>query len=207
MSGYLKNFTNPIIQAFLPRAANPEIQFQNVDEAIVYGVELEFRKRLDFISSALKDLKFSTNVSFIYSEVDIPGDPNDPDTEAGIINRFNPEKGFTRPFAGQSPFLLNMALNYANSELGLDALLAFNIFGRRLAFNSESLTPDVYETPIPQLDFSVSKTLTERFSAKLSLQNILNQNFRQVMEYRGRDYDIRRFRQGVTIGVSLSYRI
>lgn len=207
VSAYYKDFTNPIVQAFLPRAANPELQFQNVDQAEVYGVEFEFRKRLGFISPALENLKFSTNLSYIQSEVKIPGDPNDPDSEAGIIQRFNPEKGLTRPFAGQSPFLLNVALNYTNPESGWDALLAFNIFGRRLAFNSPNLVPDVYETPIPQLDLTVSKNITERISAKVSVQNILNRDFRQVMEYRGTDYDIRRFRKGVDFGMSLSYKI
>jgi hypothetical protein len=71
VSTYLKNFQNPIIQAFIQDSQNPEIKFQNVDEAMVYGVEFEFRKKLSFIHPSMKNWKFSTNFSYIFSEVDL----------------------------------------------------------------------------------------------------------------------------------------
>jgi len=201
VSAYYKNFDNPIITAFVPEAANPLIQYGNVDNATVYGLELEFRKKLDFISPILQNFKLSSNFSLIESRVDIP------QIEQEIIDQFIPEKGNTRPFQGQSPFLLNAALNYNNFEKGWDAIVAFNVFGARLANISEGRNPDVYEQPRPQLDFSVSKTLTDRWSIKVTAQNLLNPDTNTIMTFKGQDYDITRFRRGRSFGLKLAYTI
>ena len=157
VSAYFKNFDNPIVRAYLPRAANPEVQFQNVDNATVYGVEFEVRKKLGFIAPALEKLKFNANFSIIQSEVDIPGSPDEIDSEQDLIQKFNPEKGFTRPFPGQSDFLLNVGLNYADLESGWDVLVAYNVAGERLALISPSFNPDIYEKPFPSIRYIYSK--------------------------------------------------
>ena len=127
ISGYYKNFTDPIIIRFIPESQNPEVKPENVDNARVFGVEFEFRKNLGFITNALREFKFSTNLSIIHSEVAIPED------ELAIIQPLNPEFGDTRTFQGQSPFLLNTALTYSNLDNGIDAQLSFNLFGQRLS--------------------------------------------------------------------------
>ena len=132
VSGFYKVFKNPIVRAFNPRVANNEIFIVNVDEAQVVGVELEFRKSLGFLGTGfLEKTRLITNLSLIESFVDIPGHPDSIDTEQYLIDQFNPKKGFSRPFQGQSPYLFNAALNYANPDVGLDALVSFNVFGRR----------------------------------------------------------------------------
>jgi len=72
VSAYYKDFTNPISIAFVPEAANPEIRYENLAEATVYGVEAEFRKNLGFISPKLNNFKVFSNISFIKSESPIP---------------------------------------------------------------------------------------------------------------------------------------
>lgn len=200
-SAYYKNFNDPIVTAFVPESANPLIRYTNVDKATVYGLELEFRKSLDFITESLKDLKFVTNFSLIESIVDIP------DAELEIIEEFNSEKGDTRQFLGQSPFLVNGALNYENDELGIDAIVSINVFGRRLAVISEGRNPDVFEEPRPLLDFSISKSLTQRWSLKFSARNLLNPTYEQTMDFRDRTYLLRQYRTGRNLGLSLSYKI
>ncbi len=199
VSAYYKNFNNPIVTAFVPEAANPLIRYENVDNATVYGIELEARKKLDFISPALEKFKFSANFSLIESEVDIA------ETEQAIIDQFIPEKGNTRPFQGQSPFLLNVALGYNDFDKGWDAILALNVFGERLDAISEGRNPDVYEQPRPQLDFAVSKKLTDRWSIKVTAQNLLNPETRTTMTFKDQDYDITSFRRGQTFGLKLAY--
>ena len=207
-STYFKQFNDPIIKAFDPIAANrDEIQFQNVDKATVYGVELEFRKRFDFISEALYNLKLLSNFSYIYSVVDIPGSEEDENSEVGQILKWNPDKGTDRPFAGQSPFLVNLALNYADPDNGLDAILAFNIFGERLGVIAPSFRPDIYEKPVPQLDFSFKKTFNNTFGLKLSVQNILDPEIDRIVEYQGTEELISRYQKGTTISLGLSYNI
>ncbi len=201
VSTYYKDFSNPIVKAFLPVAANPEIVFQNVDKGTVYGIELEVRKRLGFIWEKLNDFKFLANLSYIYSEVSIS------EEELDVIDRFNPEKGDTRPFLGQSPYLINAGLNYQNLENGIDAIVSINIFGERLSEISEGRNPDIYEQPIPQLDFSFKKTFTNGMGVKFVAQNLLDPLYKKTMTYRDTEYLIQQFRRGVTVGFSLSYTI
>lgn len=200
-SAYYKNFNDPIVTAFVPESANPLIRYINVDQATVYGLELELRKKLDFIANALRDFKFVANFSLIESIVDIP------EAEQEIIQEFNPEKGDTRQFLGQSPYLVNASLNYLNTELGIDAIVSLNVFGRRLAVISEGKNPDVFEEARPLLDFSVSKTLTQRWSLRFSATNLLNPNYEQTMEFKGKTYILRQFQTGRNFGLSLSYKI
>ncbi|MEM1319660.1 MAG: TonB-dependent receptor [Bacteroidota bacterium] len=200
VSTYYKRFNNPIVNLFLIQADN-EIQFANVDQANVYGVEFEFRKRLDFISDKLSNFNLITNLSLIESVVDIT------DEELEVIERLNPDKGDTRPFQGQSPFLFNAALNYANPNNGWEAIVALNIFGDRLSEVSQGFNPDVYEQSRAQLDISVSKSISKNWSARFSAQNLLDPEYRKFMEFNDITYTIASFRRGRTFALSLTYSL
>jgi len=200
VSAYYKKFKDPIARSFTATAER-EIRYINVDEADVYGVEVELRKNLSFISDALYDFNFITNVSLIKSIVDIPDD------EQAVIDEFNPEKGTTRPFQGQSPFLFNAALNYSNEKHNLDAILAVNIFGERLSEISQGFNPDVYEQSRAQLDFSVRKNITKDLGIRLSANNLLNPEFKKTMSLNDKDYLVSNYKRGRTFKLSLSYQL
>lgn len=102
---------------------------------MVYGLELEFRRNLDFISNLLRDFKIGANFSLIRSVVDVP------QIELDVIQMVDPGAPDTRPFQGQSPYILNANLAYVNSELGLDAAVSYNVFGDRLAYVGREGTP------------------------------------------------------------------
>jgi len=201
VSTYYKKFTDPIVFSFIPESQNPEIKPVNVPEALVYGVEVEFRKSLDFISESLSKVKLFSNVSFIKSEVDIRAD------ELAAIRTTEPDFPETRPFQGQSPFLVNAGLNYFDFETGIDALLSFNVFGERLSILGNFQIPDVYEQPIPQLDFSFKKTFNQKYTIGVSARNLLNSNFRQTMTFKGQEYNYLEYERGLSFGLSLAYKI
>ncbi|MEM8906786.1 MAG: TonB-dependent receptor, partial [Bacteroidota bacterium] len=201
VSAYYKNFSNPIIKAFLPISGNPLIEYQNVDQATVYGMELEFRKNLGFITPAFEKLRFSTNFSLIESQVDISPE------EVEIIEEFNPEKGDTRPFQGQSPYLLNVGLNYVDQASGFDAMLSFNIFGDRLSEISQGRNPDVYEKSRAQLGLFIKKRWNNGFAIRVSADNLLNAVYKRTMTFKDAEYIIQEYRRGVTFGLGLSYTI
>lgn len=208
VSAFYKRFENPIVRAFNPRVANNEIFIVNVPEANVYGVEFEVRKSLGFIKPGfLEKVRLITNLSIITSEVDIPGHPDSIDTEQYLIDKFNPGKGFTRQFQGQSPFLFNAALNYADAEKGIDALISFNMFGRRLVLNNGGQNPDFFEEPIPQLDFSISKTLGDHLKFKFSVRNILDANYEQNLKIDDQVAVIESRQRGVSFGFGITYQV
>ncbi|MEL6718703.1 MAG: outer membrane beta-barrel protein, partial [Bacteroidota bacterium] len=187
--------------SFIPESQNPEIKPVNVPQAVVYGLEVEFRKGLGFISDKFSKFKVFSNVSLIQSEVDIRED------ELAAIRTTEPDFPETRPFQGQSPFLVNAGLNFYDFERGIDALLSFNVFGERLAILGNFQTPDVYEQPIPQLDFSFKKTFNERYTVRFTAQNLLNSNFRQTMTFKGQEYNFLEYERGLSLGLSFAYKI
>ncbi|RTZ49606.1 TonB-dependent receptor [Chryseobacterium arthrosphaerae] len=67
--------------------------YLNVDKADAYGVEAEFRKKLDFVS-ALRNFTLGGNVARIWNRVT---------DEATNIDR---------PMQGQSPYTVNLSLQY-----------------------------------------------------------------------------------------------
>lgn len=215
---FYKEFINPIGTAFVITANNPEIRYENLGyeavfndslgrtevtngEATVLGLELEFRKKLGFISPKLDNFAFSSNITLQQSEQQVAVG------EVETIEQRNPAKGTTRPFFGQSDFLLNAALNYSNDDLGLDALISANYFSERLVQTSRGADPDVYEQPRLTLDFSISKALTERFSVRFVARNLLNQDVRQTVDFNNETFDITRFKRGTEFRFSVNYRI
>lgn len=201
-SAYVKRFDNPIIRAFNPKATIPELSFINVDEAIVAGVELELRKELNFITPALKNFFFNTNLALIHSSYDIPED------EIENSKNIDPEYDqTTRPFQGQAPYIINAILSYINPTSGLELSLAYNVSGQKLYNISLFATPDVYEQPVSLLNFKLSKSFEENYQFSLTARNILNAKNIRSHNFHGEEYIAEYNATGRTFGFSLSYQI
>lgn len=198
-SAYYKHFVNPIVWQLTPKASTPEIQPINVDNAVVMGLEFEYRKDFGFISDKLKNLKLSTNLSYIYSKVD--------KSEEEIEQLEGSNRGgidLTRPFQGQSPYIINVALSYAAPELQWDNTISFNQWGDRLSFVTGALQPDVYEASRPNLNF-VSRKKVGDFSLSFKANNLLNMDYRKIQTYNDVDYVYESFRLGRTFSLSVTY--
>lgn len=196
---FYKVLSNPIERAFV--SENGEIQYQNVDEATVYGTELELRKRLDFIGSFFAGFQFGGNLSLVYSRVDIPA------TELNRIRHYNPDTETARPLQGQSPYILNLDLAYDNEKTGTMAGLSFNVFGDRLSEVSDGDTPDIYEKSRPDLDFIMNQNLGRNLGLKFSVKNILDSETKKVYTFKDTDYIYQLNKKGVTVALGLSYDI
>lgn len=202
LSGFYKNFQDPILRQFNPRATTPELRFINVPEAQVYGAELEFRKRLDAFGKFFENFYFSTNLALIQSTYDIPAE------EIAASKTINPAYAeTTRPFQGQAPYIVNVILSYINPEKGWETSLAYNVSGQRLYSISLFATPDVYEKPFPLLNFKVSKKFADHYQVSFTARNLINPINRRVLEFNGRTYDAESLTLGTGLGLSLSYLI
>ena len=205
VSAYYKNFEDPIIFQLTPGAGSPEIVPVNSENALVLGAEVEFRKSLDFISEALSNFKLSTNFSLIFSEVD-----KGEEELAALRNeqaqgrRLNIED--TRPFQGQSPYIINFALSHVSDALQWENTLSFNIFGERLSYVTGALDPDVYEQPRPSLNFVSTRQLNEHLNLGVKVMNILNMEFLHEYDFNG-EFVFQSFRRGTNFNVSLSYSL
>ncbi len=203
VSAYYKSFEDPIIYILTPRASTAEIQPINSENANVYGIEVEFRKSLDFISEGLANFKISSNFSFIRSRVDKAGEELQAlRDEQAQGRRLNLEDW--REFQGQSPYILNIALLHSDDNLGWENTISFNIWGDRLAFVTDALTPDVYEQSRPILNFVSKKQVGEHISLGFKATNLLNPKFLKEYDFQSNDI-FQSFTRGQTFSISVSY--
>ncbi len=160
IGGFYKNFTNPIEQ-FYNEDGGGSFSFINPKSAYSFGVEIEFRKKLDVVSS-LKNFTFQSNISLINSKV------------KDAIKELN------RPLQGQSNYVINAGLLYDLEKYGVNATMLFNMIGRRIYLvggsGAFSGSPNVWELPRPLLDFQIAKkVLKSKAEVKLNVSDIINQ--------------------------------
>jgi outer membrane receptor protein involved in Fe transport len=154
---FYKYFNKPIEYYFNRTGpATNTFNVNNVKEATSYGAEFEFRKKLDFIGQGLKNFTITGNLSYIKSEVK--------DTVA-----------LNRPLQGQSPYLVNIGLQYDIEKTGFSSTLLFNQIGRRILFVGNEAVPDIWENPRPLFDLQLAqKILKKKGEIKLNISDILN---------------------------------
>ncbi len=201
ISGFYKNFSNPIERATSPFNNEPKdglkFLYRNVDQATVYGMEFEIRKSLGFMGGFMNNFKIGSNVSLIKSEVDIN------EAELAIIRVNDPEASSKRELFGQSPYIVNAFLMYGIE--GFTANLSYNVLGQRLTVVSTGGTPNIYEQPRNVLDLAVTKRIAEKFSAKLAFQNILNPAYKFTQEHNDIEYIYQSYNTGRTVSLGVSY--
>ncbi len=180
----------------------------NADRATNYGLEIEARKRLDFISPALENFNFGLNLTFVNSSITLK--ERTPFFNANQRQELRIEQfvAQTRPMQGQAPYILNVNFGYNNLNLGLEAALLYNIVGRKIVQvgtrqSAEFAILDIYEEPRNQLDFFVSKKLFASITAKLTIRNLLDARY----FYKSGDTVVEDYRIGQTVALSVSYSL
>ncbi|MFK7970427.1 MAG: TonB-dependent receptor [Bacteroidia bacterium] len=200
VSLFHKNFSNPIEKVQVANAQNPEFTWVNVDNAVTYGAEFEFRKNLSFLGKTFKYFQIGGNLSLIRSRVDI-----DPDSYE-LITAIDPTRPQRRPLFGQSPWAANGELSYVNPIAGWEFSLSYVNFGRRISTIALD-APDVYELPRGLLNATISKRVLKHFRIRARATNILNPDYKFVQEYNGEAYIFDRQSFGTTYSLGLSYSL
>lgn len=201
VGAFYKSFTNPIELVFNTEAQNAELTWRNIDKATVYGAEFEIKKKLNFISNDVHSYNAGGNFTYVYSEVNIDAQ------ELELIKANDPNAKETRSLFGQSPYIVNLFFGYNNDSLGLSANLSYNVSGEKVAVVIVGATPNVYQQPVNQLDFNITKKLGEKFSLKFNAQNILNPIIKKTYNYKDQEYIFNSYKRGATYSISLKYLI
>ena len=188
---FYKYFKNPL-EAYINPASGDGSTYNllNAEEANAFGAEFDFRKKLDF-SEALKNFTVQGNFSYIFNRV----------------------KSLDRSMQGQSPYLINAAVQYDIQKLGINTTLLFNQIGRRIALVGGSDQPPVWENPRPILDFQIAKKIfNNKGELKLNVSDIIN---KQAIFYtdlndnnkydKGSDAFVIKRKYGTNISFSIGY--
>jgi len=199
---FFKDFTDPI-ELRLDPASNADARryfYSNALSARSIGFEVEVRKGLDFIAPKLKNFSVFGNYTYIRSEVTFN------DLSAG-----NKEVKADRPLQGQSPYLLNIGLQYTSPVF--NASLLYNRIGERLSLVGNNEFPNVFERPRNLVDLQLStKVLDKKGELKLNVSDLLNnafyhyENVNDATSFQdGTDRLFYAYRPGTTVTVSFSY--
>lgn len=199
---FYKKFLNPIENAQSPRAggSTSQFQFKNVAESNLYGAELEVRKNLGSIADVLKHFKLSTNFTYVYSFVNVTPE------ELLAIRTWEPSAKDTRPMYNQAPYTFNGSLSYDNPDNGWESTLSFNVSGKRLIVYQIDL-PSIYLQPMPDLNLTLRKNISERFSILFKAKNILDNTYREQITLGKNVYYTTKYQLGRTYALSLSFNL
>jgi hypothetical protein len=209
VSGFFKSFKDPIELSIFSDFSADNVQPRNVNDAIVYGAEIEIRRDLDFISKSLDNFDINLNISVIESEVEMDRSPNGEFESKRRNLREGEEFDGTRSLQGQSPYLINSGLNYNHSEKGWQAGIFYNVQGKTLELVGIGTVPDVYNMPFHSLNFNFSKEFGKEKNSLISLKigNILNNKLESRFQSFGAQDQIFSIRNpGQPISLSYSYQ-
>ena len=212
LSGFYKQFDGHI-EMVTYDVATDNVKPRNAGESTVYGLEVELRKNLDFISPAYSSFSVGTNITLARSKVDLRSVTINESGLTEFDSRQNNARQDeviedSRQMGGQSPYLVNAYLNYAGAEGFLNANLSYNVQGESLFIIGVGAVPDVYTQPFHSLNLNVYRDFglnkNHRFTAGVS--NILKAE--RIDLYRGHGdaeavYSI--FRPGRTFSLTYGY--
>ena len=193
LSFFYKIFHNPIEQVLKSSTSNEPIRsFQNGNRAENYGVELEMRKSLSFLTDLLENFSFVGNASLIHSKIKVDN--------AGFQKS-------ERPLQGQADYIFNLGLYYDNYDLGFNASVVYNKVGQRIDKVGTVDLGDIIELPVDLIDLSFSKKLLDHFNVKLAVKDILNQDRKLIQRSPIGDKPVQIGNFGRTVSLNIGYSL
>ena len=179
LAGFYKDIANPIEKTLSAGGSGQIITLQNALGATLYGAEVDYYQSLGWVRNHdwlnwLEDLDvgfigpfdwdsffIAFNFAWIKSNVEI---------DTSLTTQTNPD----RPLQGQSPWVVNLQFGYSPPEGNTEWTLLFNAFGERISQAGVLGQPDIYEQPVPQLNFVYKRSFAEHWLLTAKFKNLLN---------------------------------
>ena len=162
-----KQFDEPIERVYRATSGTRTVFYLNADAADNYGVEVELRKGLGFVTRRLDALTAFTNVTVMQSEIKLG------ESTASATNK-------NRRMVGQAPYVLNAGLTYAPRTAATSATLLFNRIGDRIDAAGDQPLPDVIERARTVVDFSLRFPVVSALSGRFDAKNLLDDPYETV---------------------------
>lgn len=201
---FAKHLQNPIERIFAQNASSGGqiTTFDNSKTATIFGAELELLLPLKRITPALDKFTFGFNTSLMKTKVKVDK-----------VN--NPaENTETRKLQGAADWVINSDLKYEfqfNEDMKNTMTLVYGVTGDRIYAVGTAGLDHIYEKPFQKLDFVWTSKLSKNLEAKLTIDNILNPNFKRVLGDESKitiyenDLTMRQYKKGTGFGLTIGY--
>ena len=192
ITGYYKHLDKPIERTQTVAGGKTMHSFQNAEQGMATGIEVEMRKQL------VKDLRVGANVSYMYTNVKLP--------DGGVYTSKE------RSLQGASPILMNADLTYS-PRFGEDKQLAlsllYNLQGKRIHAVGISRLGDIEQEAVHTMNFNAAYTFNSHFSVKLQVKDLLNRAivFNQEAPEVGKTFEVERYKEGTSFEIGVSYTL
>jgi outer membrane receptor protein involved in Fe transport len=173
-----KYFRAPIEQVLAN--ANADATFMNAKGGSLVGLELEGRKQVG-------KFLIGGNASVMRSRVDLG-------SEQMLLT------SKSRQLYGQSPFVVNVNIGYADPKLA-DINVLYNVIGSRISDVGIEGLPDTYERPMHRVDFVAARLLRKDLRLKASVTNVLDQK----VVFEQDDITVNSYAPGVSFALGLDW--
>ncbi len=227
VAGFYKQFDGHI--EMVSYELNPdEITPRNSGLATVAGVEFEVRKAIvklndstgGWFNKHLSRFFLATNLSLVQSQVDMTtvfvndgtaGSNEEQRTEFDVrsqLARDGQEIAQFRSMSGQSPYAVNVALNYGLPDNSTNIALSYNVQGEQLTIIGSGRVPDIYTIPFHSLNLNAYRTFGEKNQHRVtvSASNLLNEDRTLVYKsFEAKDQIFTSFKPGMAFGVGYRY--
>jgi hypothetical protein len=159
---------------------------------------VEIRKSLGFLGDFFRNISLTGNYTRIYSAIEYV-DSYKENLGGGVyVDRFVIRE---REMQGQSPYMINLSLLYAEPALGTTLNVMYYEYGKRLDAIGDERELDVYEEALGVLDLAVTQRVTSALELKLSARD-LTASKRKYVTREGNPYGERKL--GTTFSAELS---
>lgn len=201
---FYKYLDKPIEDTQLESSSLPIYSYDNSDFAVLYGIEIDGRKTLDFlgesttntVSPYIGDLSkyyIAGNMSFSNSDVTLR------EEQEGILTSNN------RQLQGLSQTVYNASFGYDNNARSV--ILSYNLMGERIRkvgiISDQGVAfGDTIEIPPQLLDIVWIEKFNNGITGKLKIENILDEE----TVWKQDEKIIREFTTGLEVSFSASYK-
>ncbi len=191
-SFFFKNFDRPIEQTMIAAVALLRT-YSNATAARNFGVELEFRRGMDFVSPKLREFAVSSNLTIVDSNIDLS------DVSEQVVLT-----SLVRPMQGQSRYVANVIGEWARPKARSTARFYLNHFSSRITDVGAFGLPDVIQGGLSTVDLVYEFTIKgdDRWKLRIAGENLNNP--RWFLTQGGETF--LGYREGRTFTVGTSFR-
>jgi outer membrane receptor for ferrienterochelin and colicin len=211
---FYKDIDKPIESVVNESGSGLQQSFLNAPQAVLYGVEAEFKKffepQLD--TPWISGLRWLVAANYTYTKAEVKVDDGDvvyPRTASG---QPAPAANFIidgSPLQGQSEHLANAQFGFETEDGLTQATLLANYASKRITARGQAGAPDFEQKPGIQLDFTLRhkfEAWAQEFTFGVEARNLLGEEFDEYQARGGDEIKLNNYELGRSVSFSLSAR-